>query len=183
MALIRLKRFVVTCLIISILFLVYVLLCQAISERGIDLPYRNLMPRDYMTAIHKLQNSYNECEKPKTKEEYRKFIENDLGMHFYIYSERDMNDYAGVTFIPIRLIVLDLELDGYKYCETFVHEAIHLKEFVGQEDYVCFETFKYLYESEELHNVGVWYGLSQIYGCYSGEHDISHLIVDYLTKE
>lgn len=170
-------------IIICIIILLFLLSCTLIFERKKDLPYRNLMPRDYRNAIQLLEKSYIKDYKPKTKEEYRKFIESDMGVHFYIYTEKDMVDYAGKIYPLARLIIIDTDTDGYKYCETFAHEAIHLKEFIGQEDYVTFQTFKYLYESEELHNVGVWYGLSQVYGCYSGEYNVSHLIVDYLTNK
>ena len=140
------------------------------------------MPKDYYSAINILEKGYESTFVSMTKEEYRQFVENDLGLHCYIYSEKHINGFAGKTYPMIRLIVIDPDVSGYKYCETFVHEAIHLKEFIGQEDYVSFQTFKYLYESEKLHNVGVLYGLSQIYGSYEGEYNVSHLIVDYLTK-
>lgn len=152
-------------------------------ERDMDMHYRNLMPQDYREAIDILQNSYTDFEEHKSNEEYRKFVEDDLGLHFYIYSEKDIGgEHDGRIYPLARWIVINTEADGYRYCMAFVHEAIHLKEFIGQADYVCFETFKYLYESEELHNVGVWYGLSQIYGFYSDEYDISQHIVSYLTN-
>lgn len=141
------------------------------------------MPSDYYEAVQKLRNSCIGDYEIKTNEEYRELIEEDMGINFYIYSEKDLVGYSGKTYPIIRLIILDSELTGYKYCETFVHEAIHLKEFIGQEDYVSFKTFQYMYENEELRNVGVWFGLSQIYGSYEGEYNVSHLIVNYLTKD
>ena len=85
--------------------------------------------------------------------------------------------------IKARVIVIDSEISGYKYCETFVHEALHLKKFSGNETYISFETFRYMYETKELKNVAVCYGLEQIYGEFYEEYNVAHLIVDYLTKK
>lgn len=147
------------------------------------MPTANILPKSYRKAIDILESTYDKNYKIKSKEEYRKIICEDLGLKFYFYSEKELVGYAGKTYPLIRLIVLDSEIDGIKYCETFAHEAFHLKHFTGQEDYVCFQTFKYLYESNELHNCGVLYGLWQIYGFYSGEYNIPDLIVDYLTNK
>ena len=182
MVLERIKNISIAVLVLCVLVLCYTFGGILVIERKVALPFKILTPRDYRKAIDLLQNSYTKGHEPKTKEDYRKFVETDLGLHLYFYSEKNMADYAGKTYPLIRLIIIDTDADGYKYCETFVHEAIHLKEFIGQEDYVSFQTFKYLYESEELHNVGVWYGLCQIYGQYAGEYNVSHLIVDYLTN-
>lgn len=183
MVLDRIKKVAIAILILCILVLTYCLCGILILCRKKIMQCDALMQRDYLEAINILRSSDSKVYEPKTKEEYRSFIEKDLGVNFYIYSEKNLYDYAGKTYPLIRLIIIDESISGYKYCETFVHEAIHLKEFIGQEDYVCFETFKYLYESEELHSVGVWYGISQIYGFYNGEYDVSHLIVDYLTNK
>lgn len=182
MVLKRIQKIAIFILIICIISLCCNLCLTLIWDRNIEFQYRNLTSSDYYNAINLLESSYT-TPNPKTKEEYRNFIECDLGIKFYIYTEKDMVGYAGKTYPLARLIIIDTDADGYKYCITFVHEAIHLKEFIGQEDYVSFQTFKYLYESEELHNVGVWYGLSQVYGCYSGEYNVSHLIVNYLTNK
>ena len=137
-------------IIICVIVLLYLLSCVLILERKKDLPFRNLMPNDYYTAVNILEADYKPTSALMTNEEYRKFIENDMGLHCYFYLEKDMNRLAGKTYPLIRLIVIDPNAKGYEYCEVFVHEAIHLKQFIGQEDYVSFETFKYLYNNEEL---------------------------------
>lgn len=118
-----------------------------------------------------------------TNKHYRTIIEKDLGCYFYLYKETDLNDYAGKCFPTIRLIVIDKDIIGNMYCMTLAHEMMHLKLMRKQESYICFETFKYLYESEIMHDVGVWYAIKQIEGDFKGEYNVSNQIVDYLTNK
>lgn len=108
-----------------------------------------------------------------------------MNLSMYIYCESRLGElYKGITSPIFRTIIIDEELKGYDYCETFAHEAIHLKYIVDNERYVCFETFKYLYENDKLHDVGVWYGYNQITrGHTLVEYDISDLVIDYLTNK
>ena len=114
---------------------------------------------------------------------HRSKIEQDFNFKFYFYKERNIEGCDGLTYFTIRTIVIEKDLNEYQYCKTFAHEVLHLKLFIQQEDFICYETFKYLYESEELHNVGVWYGLQQLRGCYSGKYNISGHVVNYLTNK
>jgi hypothetical protein len=183
MAKIRLNKVVAFILLFCVLVLVYLGCCAIVFFREKFMPLQVFGQTDYLKAIHKLESEYNSFEDEHTKEWYREKIEQDLELKFYFYKERDIERYNGLAYATIRTIVIDEELDGYGYCKTFAHEVMHLKLFIQQEDYVCYETFKYLYESEELHNVGVWYGLQQLRGCYSGKYNISGHVVNYLTNK
>ena len=139
---------------------------------------------DCMNAYSRLVREYDERADVKSNEYYRQLIEKDLGLKFYIYKETDnMSYYTAGSCLVIRTIVIDKNNVGYTYCWNFAHEAMHLKHFILHEEYVCFETFKYLYEHEELHNVGVVLGLNILKGLYSGEYDVSDYIIDYLTNK
>lgn len=138
---------------------------------------------DFSIAYERLMGEYDRQVCSETKEFYKSFVEDDIGLRFYIYAEKSLKKGSGFTFPTIRTIVVDKSLTGYQYCLTFTHEVMHLKHFIKQETYVCYETFKYLYESEELHNVGVWYGLKQLSGDYSGEYNVCGHIVNYLTNK
>ena len=120
----------------------------------------------------------------RNKEEYRAIIESELDISFYIYIEtNNAGGFDGRTRACVRTIIIDRNLQDYKYCLTFVHEAIHLKKLIGNETLVEFEVFKYLYENKdkELHNMGVEFGIKQLLKRnYNGEYDCSNYIVDYL---
>jgi hypothetical protein len=161
---------------------VYFGTCGLIFFRDKKIPPYINSQLDYLNAYDILCQEYDDtCQKPKAY--YKEFVEDDMGVKFYFYGERKLDKHNGLTFATIRLIVVDNTIDGYEYCVTFAHECIHLKQFVSDERYVCYETFKYLYESEELHEVGVWYGYRQLYGCYNGEYNIEDLVVNYLTNK
>jgi hypothetical protein len=181
----RLEKALVSVLLFCVLCLAYVFGCVIILERDITMPYRNLMPSDYNKAVEILrkENKNPSFDWLNSKKEYREFIAKDLGIGLYFYSEKKMVGYYGKTYPIARVIVIDSEISGYKYCETFVHEALHLKKFSGNETYISFETFRYMYETKELKNVAVCYGLEQIYGEFYEEYNVAHLIVDYLTKK
>lgn len=134
-------------------------------------------------VLKELYEEYNRPLLVTSNEGYRRIIEQDLECYFYFYKETNLNEGAGKCYVTIRLIVLDERLKGNQYCVTFAHELMHLKKFRKQESYICFETFKYLYENSKLHNSGVWYAIKQLEGAYSGEYNISNQIVDYLTNK
>lgn len=168
-------------IIILVIVNIYLLGIGIAFNRDIRVPVVFPQQSQYTMAWNILSE---ECEElTKTDDELRKFIAKDLGLRVYFYGEKSMQDYAGKTYTTIRLIIMDKDASGYEYAQVFTHEVIHLKKIVGNEKWVCFEAFKYLYESEELHNVGVWYGQKQLQGCYGGEYNIADLIVNYLTNK
>lgn len=172
--------FIIICLMLIFIYLPF---CYLMLNRHKEFNYSNLTSRDYYKAVQILRESRIESSPVMTKEECRLFVEKEINLGLYFYSEKKLVGFAGKTYALIRLIVIDSDAIGYKYFESFVHEAIHLKEFIEQEDYVCFEAFKFMYEHEELRNVAIEYGLSHIFGDTCDELNISHLIVDYLTKK
>jgi hypothetical protein len=119
-----------------------------------------------------------------TNDEYKEYVEDDLGLNFYIYKETDLHDgFNGKAYPIIRTIFIDRDVKGYEYCITFVHEAIHIKECIADETYVCYETFKFLYEDEVLHNVGVVYGWQQMNKYEPNEYNIREQVIYYLTQK
>lgn len=148
-----------------------------------DLPYTI---QGYNKKYEVLKELYEEYCRPlivNTNRHYRTVIENDMGFYLYFYKETQLNDCDGKSFGTIRLILIDEDLSGDRYCVTLAHEMMHLKKMRNQENYICFETFKYLYESSMMHNTGVWYAIKQLEGAYKGEYNISNQIVDYLTNK
>ena len=178
----KFNRAIAVLLLICVLAFVYLGVCGILFFRNKTLPVYINSQYDYLYACNILEQGYEERD-VRTKEYYRNKVEKDLGLNFYFYKERKLSEYGGVTFPTIRLIVLDTDVSGYEYCVVFAHETIHLTQFIADERHVCYETFKYLYESEELHEVGAWYGYRQLYGYYNGEYNIEDLVVNYLTNK
>ena len=139
---------------------------------------------DYRKAYKTLGEDLDAPYSIRTDKEYKEFIEKDLGLKYYIYTENDLKRDSGRAYILIRTMVIDKHQDGYYYCLTFAHECMHMVRFRQDERYISFETFKYLYEheDEELHNVGVWYGYRVLRDKYSGDYDIKEEIVNYLNN-
>lgn len=179
----RLDRVIKVLLTICTILYIYLFSIGILWYRKTDVPYTI---DGYSNRENVARQLYDELYKPRVKmsnEYYRALIENDLRFYFYLYAEADFKDRNGICMGSIRLIVVDSNLSGYRYCVTLAHEMMHLRKFRKQENYICFETFKYLYESDVMHNVGVWYAIKQLEGAYSGEYNISNQIVDYLTNK
>lgn len=168
-------------IIILVIVNIYLLGIGVAFNRDIRVPVVFPQQSQYTMAWNILNEDFEEP--TKTDDELRDVIAKDLGLKLYFYKEKPMQDYAGKTYVTIRLILMDIDANGFEYAQVFTHEVMHLKKMVANEKWVCFETFKYLYEHEELHNVGVWYGQKQLQGCYGGEYNIADLIVNYLTNK
>ena len=181
----KLFKCLIVFILLEVLFLAYIGIIGLVVYREKDMEVETVTYMDCYNALNILRQDINKNHCTMSKDEFREFVEDDLGVHFYIYKERDFKGkYVGKTYHPIRTIVLDKNLEDYTYFVQFVHELMHLKTYVAQEDYICFETFKYLYESEELHDVGVWYALRKLNGFQgSGEYCIDYHIVNYLTNK
>lgn len=155
-----------------------------IFNRDVDYPNTISNYNQYYKAVDILRKELYEDVCDFSNKEYREYIEENIGLNFYIYKEVDLKDnYNGKAYPIIRTIFLDKDLNGYRYCQTFVHEAIHIKQCVANETYVCYETFKYLYEDEVLHNVGVVYGWQQMNKMYKDEYNIREQVIYYLTQK
>ena len=181
----KLFKGLIVLILIEVLFLAYIGIIGLVIYREKDMEVGTFTYMDCYNALNILRQDINKNHCTMSKDEFREFVEDDLGVHFYIYKEREFKGkYIGKTYHVIRTIVVDNNLEDYDYFVCLAHELMHLKTYIGQEDYICFETFKYLYESEELHDIGVWYAIKQLNGFQgSGEYDIDYHIVNYLTNK
>jgi hypothetical protein len=182
MAKIKCKKLISFLLILMIPFCVYCGIIYAIKHRIMALPSGIVTHRQTLDAYTRLCKEYDDLCDNESDYYYKTKIEQDLNLKCYLYKEKRISK-LGDSNCYFRTIRIDTRVTGYTYCETFAHETMHLKYYTANERFVCYETFKYLYESEELHNVGVWYGLKQLNGDCSGEYDISGLVVNYLTNK
>lgn len=179
----KLDRAIIAVLLLCVLVLIYLGVSAVAIFRKKQMPVCFNSMLDCMTAYSMLVQDFDENANVESNEYYRELIEKDLGLKFYLYSEDSLDGYVGKTHMVIRRITIDETANGYQYCWAFAHEALHLKHFIQHEEFVTFETFKFLYEHEELHNVGVALALKTLEGAYSGEYDVSDYIIYYLTNK
>lgn len=173
-------------ILLSVIFLVYMGIVGIIYFRKIEMPVVFYTSYDYNKVKAELWAEYIPSRPTRTNQEYKELIEEELDLNFYIYCENDLKwKHSGYTFIPIRTMLLDNDMSDYQYCLNFVHEAMHIKRFSGNETYICFETFKYLYENKdtELHNIGVRYAIKQLRGDYKEERDCHDQIIGYFRSK
>ena len=180
----KVEKFCISIIILCVLVLIYLGTCAILFFRNREIPYVTYTQLDYYNVVDKLYlESYNGNNKALSNSSYKKTLEQELNPQLYIYKEKNAHkQYAGLTLPIIRTIIIDSEIDGYDYCLTLTHEIMHLNHFIANERYICFETFKFLYENEKLHDVGVWYAYKQLTVIYSKDYYIADLVIDYLTK-
>ena len=137
-------------------------------------------------AIQTLKQEYQSIESTRTRKDYRTIIEKDFNCRLYFYNETDLPDGIDGQCQPLfRTITMDSYIDNFYYCSAFAHEMIHLTGYIQQENYVTYQTFKYLYEHEdpEFHNFGIRVGLHCLTNSYPSEYDCIGEVIDYITTK
>lgn len=172
-------------ILIGVIFLVYMVILVFIYYREIDMPVVIYTPNEYNKVLADLWSEYIPLNTQRTNQEYKELIEEELDLNFYIYCEKDLKWNDGLELKPIRTIIIDNDLSGYEYCLNFIHEAMHFKRLSANETYIHFETFKYLYENEdiELHNFGVRFAIKQLRGDYKEDYNCHDQIIGYFRSK
>lgn len=172
-------------ILIGVILLVYMGILVFISFRNIDMPVIFYTSSEYNKVLADLWAEYIPLSPQRTNQEYKELIEEELDLNFYIYCEKELKCNSGSALIPIRTIILDRGMSGYQYCLNFIHEAMHLKRCSKNHTYICFETFKYLYENKdtELHNFGVRYAIMQLRGDYKDKYNCHEQIIGYFRSK
>lgn len=179
-----LYRIAIVLLTLSVMFLSWCFSVILIFNRKKEVPIVVVNYKNYYQALSILEQELYEDELTLTKVEIKSYVEKDLGLKFYIYAEKDLGiTYSGKAYPIIRTIIMDDDLINYQYCQTFAHEVLHLKLCLKNETYICYETFKYLYEDKVLHNVGVAYGWRQLTNPPASEYNIQAQVIYYLTNK
>ena len=178
------KRIVISILIICVMILGWMLSILLIFNRKVSVPMNIINYKTYYEAKDILYKQLYDNVCAFNNQQYKEYIEKDLGLNFYIYAYKNLGEiYDGKAYPTIRTIIIDDDLIGYAYCQTFAHEVLHLKLCLKNETYISYETFKYLYEDEVLHNVGVAYGWRQLTNPPASEYNIQAQVVYYLTNK
>ena len=117
--------------------------------------------------------------------EYKQLIESELSIAPYKFYIKELSNINGDCNLYFRTITIESSRKGVFFARTFTHEALHLKYLTGDEIYVCYETFKYLYENENkyLHNAGVYYAIDILEHNVAEEYNITNQIMYYFLME
>jgi hypothetical protein len=96
-----------------------------------------------------------------------------------------MEDRNGECNLYFRIIRINPSRKGAYYARTFTHEAMHLKHCTEKELFVCYETFKFLYENENkyLRSAGVQYAIDNLKHNVAEEYNITSQIMYYFLVE
>ena len=135
----------------------------------------------YINYLNKQVSSNNY---KSSKQEIRKFLEDELDFRDYTYKEGSVKN-GGYSVSMYRYIKVDKDISIEQYCIVLCHEMCHIKYFTANEIYTQFMAFKSLYESdnEELKRAGTWFGIYVLNRGYENNYDCSKLIVDYLKEQ
>jgi hypothetical protein len=179
------KIFISLCVIVLTYFGVLVIILFRKINMPVEIYTHQQANKVYQTLYQDYYDydlTYIKCN-ADFKIEVKELIRIKLDIKHYIYIEKKLKSKnSGLCLPTIRTIVIDKQLSAYKYVLVLTHELMHLKTYSNQEDFVCFETFKWLYNSDNelLHKVGVKYALDQLNYKYSGEYLIFDYIINYL---
>lgn len=122
-----------------------------------------------------------------TIEEIRNLLESDFDIGLYFYKEKSIKYAGGTTIFQLRLICIDkmTTLDKSFYAYELAHELTHLKYYNGNECWVEFMTWKYLYESgnEFLYNTSLWLANYKTQNHLQNQEDCGWWILEYLSTK
>lgn len=177
------EKILIATLILCGLIITYIIIFGIIFFRDTDLKECLYIRSDWEIVYYSLWDEYDEGLGMLSNDEYRNLLEDEIGIHVYFYNYTNLpEEYAGKSYTVIRYMLIDKDVWGEKYATVFTHEAFHIKKCTGNERFVCFETFKLLYNSSNkyLHNAGVMYAILQLEYSYTGEYLCEDLIINYL---
>lgn len=178
-----LKLLLCVSLMFLTLFLGYVAKITVKSERSRPVPQLICGYADKHKVLDMLyQQRTNDV---LTNNEYKYLIESELSLFPYKFYVKELSERNGECNLYFRTIKISPQRKGVYFARTFTHEAMHLKHITGDELFVCFETFKYLYENENkyLHNTGVIYAIDVIEHNVAENYNITNQIMYYFLIE
>lgn len=91
----------------------------------------------------------------------------------------------GISYIPLKLIVLDQDLTCEEFALTLTHELVHITYFTSNERFTSFKAFQILYESENEYfkNIALAYANLDFNGLMPKEYSCAGYIEEYLGKQ
>ena len=139
---------------------------------------------------------YKECQKQHTiyfdtsRPSYvnKDYIKKQIDKMFnctYLLTFNKLNEPVdGISYIPLKLIVLDQDLTCEEFALTLAHELVHITQYTSNERYTTFKTFILLYESqnEYFKNIALAYAELDFNGLMPKEYSCAGYIEEYLAE-
>lgn len=186
----KLKRFAIVVCVIGYIILTYCAVIYFYSNRNILLdvcPYTNAQRQYVIEHLVAERKTTKFISKPNPY--WRHLLEDELDFHFYIFLYNDELPITtvGDSNIYSRVIRMDIDRRDTGFVRTMTHEIMHIKLCSTNERYVCYETFKFLYEHNNtmFRYTAISYAINQLDGMWrnNDEYNIEDQIMYYFLEK
>ena len=178
-------RRLIILLIVSLTILTYnVTVLILFKTRYYEYDYCEYTYNENVYCLLKREYYSINCEK-LDKPNCKQLICEDMKNEFYLLIDFINMNRLGMTQPILRTIIVDSDCSIEDYVLTLTHEMLHLNFFTGNETFVNFQTFKYLYEHENLFfkKIGIRFSIEILMGGYGGNaYDCSYYIIEYFKE-
>lgn len=186
----KLKRFSIVVCVIVYIILTYCAGIYFYGNRYIELdvcPYINDQRQRVIEQLIAERKTTKFINKPNPY--WRHLLEDELNFHFYIflYDDELPTTMVGYSNRYLRVIRMDVDRRDTGFVRTMTHEIIHIKLCSSNERYVCYETFKFLYEHDNtmFKYTAISYAINQLDGLWrnNDEYNIEDQIMYYFLNK
>lgn len=186
----KLKRFGIVVCVIGYIILTYCAVIYFYGNRYIELdvcPYTNDQRQCVIEQLVAERKTTKFDSKPNPY--WRHLLEDELDFHFYIflYNDEFSITTAGDSNRYSRVIRMDIDRRDTGFVRTMTHEIMHIKLCSTNERYVCYETFKFLYEHDNImfRYTAISYAINQLDGLWrdNAKYNIEDQIIYYFLNE
>lgn len=128
---------------------------------------------------------YNSIRPAFVNQEFiKKEIDNIFNCNYILNFKNLNNKCDGVSYIMLKLVILDDNLSLEEFTMTLTHELVHLKFFTSNERFTSFKAFQILFESgnEYFKNVALAYANKDFNGLVEYEYSCAGYIEQYLNN-
>ena len=174
--------------VFCILYLIYAVIGTIIVKTSNIMNEIDYNQLDYITIKNNLKNEYNNINvTDMTISDIKKQAGIEVPLTWCIQIDRPhwaMGDKGGTCSFLIGLIRIDDSLNVSDYTKALVHERLHLYYYTGCERFIQYQTFRFLYESENLffHKVGVEIAIQILENKYPEHYNCTGQIIEYFIE-
>lgn len=185
----KLKRCLIVIFIVAHIILGYYVTIYLVGNRNIQLDvctYTNDQRQWVIEHLVAERKTTKLISKPNSY--WRHLLEDELDFHFYIflYNDEFPITTAGDSNIYSRVIRMDVDRRDTGFVRTMTHEIMHIKLCSTNERYVCYETFKFLYEHDNtmFRYTAISYAINQLDGLWrdNDKYNIEDQIMYYFLN-
>ena len=165
----KICKILMTITAVLLVIFLYIMTITIISVTNNKMDYVDAPKSDKVYYIEKLLDDYNtDKHQPLENVEIKKLVDKNVDLKCYMLFYKDIkpdNTY-GRAFPVFRSIYIDTSLKTHRYAIVLTHEMIHIKHLTVNEMYTQYQTFLYLFESdnEYLKECGVYFAYTVLAG-------------------